>query len=268
MSATEHPSRPEVSGGTAVYALLGRPVAHSRSPSLHNAWFARHGLDAVYVCLEVPASVTAVGAVLRCLAGANVTVPLKAQAADAVDALTPLARASGAVNTVWREGGRLWGDNTDAEGFVRGLHAAFGPIRPERIAILGAGGAARAVAAGLAAHGAAEVWFLNRSEDRAEDAARRLASHCPATAFRAGPLAVPDVDLVVNATSGGARAAVEALPLPDSDLLWVDLNYWMTDPPHLAALAARGNRVLDGHPMLWHQAALAFERFTGITPDR
>lgn len=262
-----------ITGRTAVYALLGRPVRHSRSPEVHNALLAHHGLDAVYVCLELPEGPVELAPVLRCLAGANLTVPFKAAVLGDLDEISPLARALGAVNTVVHRDWRLIGDNTDAEGFVAGLEEAFGPLRPRQVAVLGAGGAGRAVAAGAALRGADEVRLINRSRERAERAAADLAPHFPETRFTAGSLTRDALswgpDLVVNATTGPAAAAVGALTLdrlPD-DAIWCDLNYWMADPPCLAACRSRGLRVQEGLPMLVHQAVLAFRRFTGVEAD-
>lgn len=260
-----------IDGGSAVFALLGRPVRHSRSPAIHNALFRRHGVRAVYVCLEPPPG-TPLGPILRCLAGANVTAPLKGEVIGALDALTPDARAAGAVNTVLRRDGALVGDNTDGEGFLRGLREAFGPVAPRRVVVLGAGGAARAVAWALAGAGARDVRFLARDPRRAEAAVVPLAAGGGAR-WSVAPLA-PDAlawgpDLVVNATPTGAREAVEALSVDplEPGALWCDLNYHDPRPPRFEALRARGLRALGGGPMLRHQALLAFQRFTGVAPD-
>lgn len=260
---------PAVTGATRVFALLGRPVRHSRSPAIHAALFARHGVDAVYVCLEPPEG-TPLRPVLRCLAGANVTAPLKGEALAAVDALTPAARAAGAVNTVLYRDGALVGDNTDGEGFLRGLREAFGPLAPRSVAVLGAGGAARAVAAALAGAGAEEVRFVARDPARAEAAVEALPGSAALSVARFAPDALAwGPDLVVNAAPVGAREAVEALSVDalPAEAVWCDLNYHDPAPPRFEAVRARGLRALGGGPMLRHQALLAFERFTGVSPD-
>jgi shikimate dehydrogenase len=177
------------------------------------------------------------------------------------------------VNTLSIHQGKLVGDNTDAEGFVAAVeaHATLHSDRPA--IVLGAGGAGRAVAAGLAARGVPVVHLLNRSEPTAQAAASHLAAYFPGTRFVAGALTsehfsllAPSAGLVAVCVSGGARTAIETLnpaPLP-SDVTWCDVNYWMRDPPHRAALGAR---FLGGHPMLIHQAAIAFSRWTSIRPD-
>lgn len=253
------------------YALLGHPVAHSRSPALHNGWFARYGIAARYEAIELdPARASEVGAFFRGsgLAGANLTVPFKAAILADLDEITDVARAAGSVNTLWWEGERLCGDTTDAAGFV----AALEPLDPRRRAIvLGAGGAGRAVAAGLAQRGFVTVVLLNRTESTARAALGPLRAHFPHTRFSAGSFEAwsehaPDAGLVASCVSGPGRSAVAALDvgLVASDCRWCDLNYWDSSPPHADVL---GKRFDDGSSMLVHQAALAFERWTGIRPD-
>ncbi len=266
-----------VTGQTRVYAVLGRPVGHSLSPVLHNAWFEALGLDAVYVALDVaPAAAGSLGLTLRTLglAGANLTVPHKRAVFDALDDLSLTARAIGAVNTVVRDGDRLVGHNTDAEGFCRSVEDEHGPLRGRCAVVLGAGGAARAVVAGLAARGFEELVVLNRSRGRAEEVAASLGASTPARVV-AGALTpedfaavAPRAQLVVNCTAGGASEAVAALPdrALAADVIWCDLNYWMETPPVVGRHRARGGRVVTGFGMLLHQAALAFTLWTGIEP--
>ncbi|MCB9682456.1 MAG: shikimate dehydrogenase [Alphaproteobacteria bacterium] len=269
-----------VSGRTRVFALIGHPVAHSLSPALHNGELAAHGVDAVYVALPVdPAHRDRVAGAIRTLglAGCNLTVPFKEAVVHGLDAVEGVARVIGAVNTVVRDGQRLVGHNTDADGFVAGLHEAFGPVAPGCTAlVLGAGGAGLAVGVGLARAGARQVTWLNRTPERAQAAVDRCQAALPSTHLHAGPLdartfaaLAPHADVIVQATSGGGTAVVEGLD-PQAvrdDAIWVDLNYWMADPPLWRALAARGVRLQDGRPMLVHQAALALGLLTGISPD-
>ncbi|MCA9300539.1 MAG: NAD(P)-binding domain-containing protein, partial [Phycisphaerales bacterium] len=138
------------------------------------------------------------------------------------------------------------------------------------IAVLGAGGAARAVAVGAADAGAARVVVLNRTEARARSVAEALERACPTTRIEAAPLGgFADVarraDVVVMTVSREGLSAIRALDpsFVRADATWIDLNYWDPDPPHLAGLQRRGVRVQDGLPMLIHQGALAFRAFTG-----
>ncbi|MFT5459809.1 MAG: shikimate dehydrogenase [Myxococcota bacterium] len=261
-----------ITGHTPVFALLGDPVQHSLSPAIHNAWFAHHGLDGVYVAIPVPSDAGSIGPALRdlCFAGVNLTVPHKGAVLDVLDSIGPLARAAGAVNTVVRRGSGLHGANTDAEGFVRAWVEAGGSPGGAHAVILGAGGAARAVAAGLAGHGATAIVILNRSPV----ALSPLKAAYPRTVFTSGrltdlPRHASTADLVVNATPGGARSSVAALSTDGlrPSAFWCDLNYWDPAPPQLASCRAMGLRTLTGHSMLVHQGALSFSLFTGVEPD-
>jgi shikimate dehydrogenase len=248
-------------GATALYAVIGDPVRHSLSPVLHNAAFAALGVDAVYVALPVGAGdgQAAVRAMATLgIAGLNVTMPHKADAAAACDELTPAAARLGVVNTVTLlAGGRLLGDSTDGEGFVRslveeGIDPGAGPV-----AVLGAGGAARAVVAALGDAGAAVTVWARRTE-----AAEAVAALAPDGRAGAPP---SDAVLVVNATPVGMDGrsvpwAVDALP---AGAVLVDLIYHPAQTPWLAAGRARGRRTVNGLGMLVHQAALADERWTG-----
>ncbi len=269
----------KISGATRVFAVVGNPVQHSRSPELHNRWFAELGVDAVYVALPAdPARASELPSALRTLglAGVNLTVPFKEAVLDGLDVVHPTARALGAINTVVCSEGRLVGHNTDADGYVDGLVREHGEVvRGARVAVLGAGGAGRAVGLGLGLRGAVSITWLNRTPARAEEVARRSQPFCRARCAGA-PLTpeafaalAPELDLIVNATTGPAASLVEALPIDAlrDTAIWSDVNYWQRDPPRLAACAARGLRTQDGWPMLVLQAARAFELFTGLRPD-
>ncbi|TNE91464.1 MAG: shikimate dehydrogenase [Deltaproteobacteria bacterium] len=262
---------PPITGHTQVFALLGSPVAHSQSPAMHNRWFAELGLDAVYVALEVPPG-TPLAPLLGSLAGANLTIPHKLAVVPLLDEAGDDVVATGAANAVVRRDGRLIGRNTDVEGFGRGVDELALSLEGGTAIVLGAGGAGRAVVLALARRGVACIYWLNRSPSRVEEAIAELdldVELIPGD-FAAYERVAGEATLVVNATSGPAATAVEALDvrlLPKS-AGWVDLNYWMAEPPNLAAAEARGLRTQRGDRMLWHQGALAFELFTGQSPTR
>jgi shikimate dehydrogenase len=261
-----------ISATTRVAAVIGNPVRHSLSPALHNAAFAALGLDWVYVAFEVaegPAAVRAALAGMGTLGieGLNVPMPHKTAVAEAVDELTEAARALRAVNTVVRgANGRLVGHNTDGAGFVASLREAGHDPAGARCVVLGGGGAARAVVQALAAAGATEVAVVNRTEARAIEAARLAGA-----AGRVAALdAVGGADVVVNATSVGMGADAGALPLDPARLrrgqVVADLVYHPLDTALLGAARAAGATAVDGLGMLVHQAALAFELWTGRQP--
>ncbi len=270
-----------MTGATRLAAVIGEPVRHSLSPVLHNAAFAALDLDWVYVALPVRAgdggrAVT--GMVTLGIEGLNVTMPHKAAAAAAVDRCSPTATRLGAVNTVVRSAGGLLGESTDGEGFVTALRVdeGFDPAGA-RCLVVGAGGAARAVALALAEAGAAEVVVVAR---RAPAAAAAAALAGPAG--RVGVAGEADgCGLVVNATplgmgavvvelpGGGVQPPVD-LPVPEACLgpgqVVADLVYQPIRTPFVEAARARGAVAVNGLGMLIHQAALSFRLWTGEDP--
>jgi len=252
---------------TRVAAVIGDPVRHSLSPVLLNAAFAALRLDWVYVAFEVPegrASDALSAMRLLDLAGLNVTMPHKTAVADGCDDLTPDAAVLRSVNTVVPVGGgRLLGDSTDGEGFVRSLRDAGHDPGGCRALVLGAGGAARAVVLALGREGSAVTVAARRAD--AASAAAALAPAGEAVAWDSARLVAPGADLVVNATPLGMSGG--ALPLTPEAVrrgqVVADLVYHPLETPLLKAAREAGAEVVDGLGMLVHQAALAAERWTG-----
>jgi shikimate dehydrogenase len=256
--------------------LLGYPLAHSLSPRFQNAAFRALGLALEYHAHPTPSfDAPALSALLRdpgCV-GCNVTVPYKELASTSlVDDRTEVARAAGAVNTVFKRGDRLVGDNTDVGGFLCHLRSLRDGALPDRAVLLGAGGAARAILVGLADAGVA-VAVINRSAERAHALVRELGrgrvSSTPSEDVARAALIVDSTALGLGAHDEPAREAARrdlAALLPEEhlgpDVLLYDLKYGAGTP--LAQVAARrGLAFSDGLGMLVMQGALAFERWTG-----
>jgi shikimate dehydrogenase len=257
-----------ITGATRLAAVIGDPIAHSRSPAIHNAAFASTGLDWTFVAFRVPpgAGRAAVDAMRTLgLGGLSVTMPHKADAAAACDELTPDAAALGAVNSVIPlPDGRLLGDSTDGEGFLRALLDEGVDPAGGRVLVLGAGGAARALVVALGRVGAS-VTVAARRRESAESAAALAPGAAGVGLADADPGAA---DVVVNATPLGMRGEAPVID-PDrlnSSQLVVDTVYDPLETPLLVAARARGVRVANGLGMLVHQAALSFERWTGVAP--
>ena len=255
-----------MSGRFLLAGVVGWPVAHSKSPLIHRFWFEALGLEGDYVRLPVrPEDLGAAVAALPALgfAGVNVTVPHKVAVMSWLGRLDPLARVAGAVNTVVVGARReLVGYNTDVPG-VREPLAPFAPF--PRVVLLGAGGAARAVAAAVRELGARHLVVLNRTRAAAEAllAASGLAGEVGALAGR-----TPDCDLLVNATMLG-MAGMPPLPVRIGGRpLVFDLVYVPVETALLAEARSRGLPVVDGLSMLVAQAAEAFRLFTGMSPPR
>jgi shikimate dehydrogenase len=257
--------------------VAGHPILHSRSPKIHGHWLKDLGLSGSYEAIDV-----APGTLERLLdrvrsgefAGGNVTVPLKEEAFAAVERLTPLAQAIGAVNTVWMKDGILWGDNTDITGFSANLDEKAPEWRNAGTAlVLGAGGAARAVLLALAEAGFQRIHLLNRTVSRAAD----LAATFPNGLVRPGGLdeashRLPMAALIINTTTLGmaGKDAVADAPFPFEaarrDAIVTDIVYVPLETPFLRAARARGLQIVDGLGMLLHQAVPGFERWFGVRP--
>ena len=259
--------------GRRVAAVIGDPVRHSRSPAVHNAAFASAGIDWVFTAFEVPAGKGAEALeAMRVLglAGMSVTMPLKAEVAAAADTADAEVEVLAAANCIVPlADGRLRAANTDASGFVAGLQADTG-LSPEglRVALMGGGGAARAVAWGLAAAGAADVAVINRTGAKAQ-AAASIADAASGSGRRGRVGSMEDIaaaDLVVNATSVGMGSDA-SMPCDPTVLrpgqVAVDLVYEPIETAWLAALREQGVEAHNGLSMLVHQAAVAFELWTG-----
>ena len=260
-------SAPAICGTTRIAAVLGFPIDHSRSPQLLNAAFAAAGVDAVMVPAAVAperfAAAVAGLAAMRAL-GASVTVPHKLAAAALCDELSPEAREIGAVNCLRFDGERIAGHNTDEGGFVDGLLAAGFDPRGRRAVLLGAGGAARAVAYGLRRAGvpADGLAVIARRPERV--------AWAPATPWTGDRLrgAFAGADLVVDCTPaglGGDEAAfVDALPLDALPAAaWAATLVYHRRTIWLERASARGHSTVDGRAMLVHQGARAFTIWTG-----
>jgi len=265
-----------LTGRARLAGVVGWPVAHSRSPRLHGFWLEKHGIDGAYVPIAVrPENLaTALRALpLLGFSGVNVTVPHKEAALAAVDRASDAARRIGAVNTIVIDAdGRLEGSNTDGFGFLENLAAALPGWRASDGAavLLGAGGAARAVAAALADGGAPEIRLVNRTPERARRLAAEIGGPFRIVAWSERAAALADAALLVNATTLGMAGqppldlALSALP---GDAVVNDIVYAPLETPLLAAARARGNRVVDGLGMLLHQARPGFAAWFGVAPQ-
>jgi shikimate dehydrogenase len=251
--------------------LLGHPVAHSKSPTLHNAALRAAGIPLVYEAVDVePAALDdTLAALARANGAGNVTIPHKEAVAARCARLTDIARRCGAVNTFWHEQGELVGDNTDVGGFDATARLLVGDERSgARVALIGAGGAAAAVLAAVEGWGDARVTIYNRHMPRAT----QLASRFPRVASAVADLAsaLRDATLVVNSTPVGMRDSSHPVPLgmlPPQAAVF-DLVYRADETAWVREAREAGHRAADGEGMLFEQAALAFHRWFGREPDR
>lgn len=256
--------------------VIGRPVAHSRSPLIHGHWLRELGLPGSYDRIEVaPEALPAFlrGFAERGFVGGNVTVPHKEAVAALAHALSPAARRLGAANTLTLdENGRVVGDNTDGPGFLASLADAAGAGWRDGVReafVLGAGGAARAIVAALLDAGLDRIVVASRNPARAEplrafDPARVALAPWPEPGAR-----LPPADLVVNTTTRGMNGIdpldLDLAALPPHALV-ADIVYVPLETALLARARARGLVAVDGLGMLLHQAAPGFEAWFGQRP--
>jgi shikimate dehydrogenase len=258
-----------LTGETKVVGIMGWPVAHSLSPPMHNRAFAHLGLDWVYIPLPVApdqvgeaiAGIKALG-----LVGVNVTVPHKEAVIAHLDELSREARLIGAVNTIVHRDGRLKGYNTDGEGFYLGLEEGLDwRAQGQKITILGAGGAARAIAVQGHLRGASQINIVNRTYARAEALAASLPQG-DAYPWEELPKLLAISDLLVNASSYGMGGDVPP-PFPAHwlrrETVVVDIVYKPRQTALLQAAASRGCATVDGLAMLLYQGVKALEIWTG-----
>ncbi|MDP3077273.1 shikimate dehydrogenase [Bradyrhizobium sp.] len=253
--------------------LIGWPAAHSRSPLIHHYWLRTLGIAGGYVIEAVPPDEFkdfVFRLSLRGFVGANVTLPHKEQAL-ALSKPDARARAVGAANTLWYEGGELRSTNTDIEGFINNLDAcAPGWDRAEDALVLGAGGASRAVVFGLIERGIKRVHLANRTLDRARALADQFGASVHPVAWDAVADVLPRAGLLVNTTSLGMHGQpalkIDLALLPPHAVV-ADLVYVPLETPLLAAARGRGLQVADGLGMLLHQAVRGFELWFGQRPQ-
>ena len=253
--------------------LIGWPAAHSRSPLIHHYWLRTLGIEGGYNIEAVPPEGFA-EFVLRLsshgFVGANVTLPHK-ERAMALSVPDAHARAVGAANTLWYEGGELRSTNTDIEGFINNLDAsAQGWDRIDEALVLGAGGSSRAVVFGLIERGIKRVHLANRTPERARALAEQFGENVHPIAWETIADALPRTGLLVNTTSLGMRGqpALEIdVSLLPSHAIVADLVYVPLETPLLAAARTRGLKTADGLGMLLHQAVRGFELWFGKRPE-
>lgn len=255
-------------GAAMVAGVAGRPIIHSLSPVLHNAWIVGAGLNAVYVPFAPPDDGferLARGLRGQTIRGLNVTAPFKERALELADEADEVARRAGSANLLlFHPEGQIEARSTDG----LGLLGAFAEQAPgfsfDRPAVvLGAGGAARAAAAALLGAGCPEIRIVNRTASRAEELVFAFRERLQAFPLARAREAMEGACAVINAAAGGPSPPLDSLP---ADAAVMDMNYRPLETALLQAARARGLRAVDGLAMLVHQAVPSFEAFFGVAP--
>lgn len=254
--------------------LFGHPVRHSRSPQMQNSAFHETNLPFQYMAFDVaPERLGDAVAGIRALnmRGVNVTIPHKVEVMQYLDQITPEAELIGAVNTIVNENGLLIGHNTDGSGYVRSLiEETQISLADTSALILGAGGAARAVASALALNGVKELYIMNRTPQKSAELAHRVSRHCPVRAIGEADLAqiIHKVRLIVNTTSVGMHPAVNDSPIAGeflhAGMVVSDLIYNPRETLLLQQAKQQGAVTHGGLGMFVYQGAQAFTLWTGV----
>ncbi len=251
-----------ITAQTRLYAVIGNPVAHSLGPVMHNAVFSHLDVDAVYVAFRV-SDITAAVAGIRAMGirGVSVTIPHKTAVMELLDSVSSEASAIGAVNTIVNRDGHLYGDNSDGRGAVAVLKRHT-PLNQRRMAIIGAGGAAKALAVAAAIAGS-KISILNRSRPAGEALARTVdGDYRPLSGAR-----IDDCDIIVNTTPVGMTPDDTHSPLPtaalEPQMIVMDAVYNPRETRLLQEARRIGCRTIDGVDMFVAQGALQCEWWTG-----
>lgn len=256
--------------------VIGSPVAHSRSPQLHQYWLRTYGLRGHYIPMDINAQdVSDVIAMLPRMGfvGVNVTIPHKERVLELADLVTDRATLIGAANTlIFRKDGKIHADNTDGYGFLENLKAGAPAWRPNQgpAAVLGAGGAARAVLASLLESGIPRIFLSNRTRARAEKLQSDFGNKIEVVDWVQAGNMIEDAALIVNTSSLGMQGKPDMrIPLDGlrPEMVVTDLVYTPLQTRLLAEAEQVGCTTVDGLGMLLHQAVPAFERWFGKRPD-
>ncbi|MDE0011799.1 MAG: shikimate dehydrogenase [Candidatus Poribacteria bacterium] len=273
-------TQPMLTGHTRIVGIIGDPIEHSRSPQMHNAAFAKAGLDYVYVPFHVrPDDLAHAIAGFKALnvVGINVTLPHKQAVIPYLTSISREAELVGAVNTLTFVDDEIHGDNTDAPGVLRALEEEGDMSVPvgQEVVVLGAGGSARAVVVALALGGVASITIANRTVERAVSLAEEMQQktnilmHGMGLADARLPDAVSRCMLLINTATASMDPTQPLLVSADwlqSNTIVYDIVYTPPVTPLMKAASARRCPTLGGIGMLVHQGAIAFEKWTGVTP--
>lgn len=267
-----------INAKTSVYCVIGDPISHSLSPNIHNAAFKRLKLNSVYLAFKVQKEflVEAVKGLKSIgVKGFNVTIPHKVSIIPLLDKLDPLAEKIGAVNTVKNVDGKLVGYNTDGEGVLKAFEVEDVSLKNKKVVMVGAGGAARALAFTFANH-AKEIVILNRTEEKALELASSISRsyNLPVKGLKLNmenlSLELKDAEVVVNATSVGMHPNIDETPIPKNlikpEMVVFDVVYRPIKTRLLKEAKQVGAKTINGLAMLVFQAVKAFEIWTGLTP--
>ncbi|WFD08989.1 shikimate dehydrogenase [Tepidibacter hydrothermalis] len=269
-----------INGSTKLICLIGQPVEHSFSPSIHNTLFEKYDINSKYICFDVDKdclkeAVNSIKALK--IKGSNVTVPHKVDIMEYLDEIDINAKLIGAVNTIKNDNGKLIGYNTDGIGFVNSVIGKGYKIQDKNVMILGAGGAARSIAVEIANNNAKSIEIRNRTLDKAESIAITINENFKSI-VKIGDINITkedleNIDILINTTSLGMSPHIDKIPIDDTinidkDILVCDIVYNPKETRFLKWAKENNLNTLGGIDMLINQALEAFYIWTEVKPDR
>ncbi|MFV9510976.1 shikimate dehydrogenase [Tepidibacillus sp. LV47] len=262
---------------TQLIGLIGHPVSHSKSPEMHNGMFAKLDLNYVYLAFDVPPShlkEAIEGMKALKIKGFNVTIPHKVEVMKYLDQVSEEAKQIGAVNTIVNDEGRLIGYNTDGIGYLRSLIEETGvQLKGKRVLILGAGGAARAIGYTIANSPIGQLTIINRDQNKAHILRKSLEQYTKTDVLSIEQMekGVKEADIIVNTTSIGMAPNIDQSLIKKE---WIQPNHLVSDIIYnpletklIQEARSQGAQVHSGLGMFIYQGVIAFEKWTGITPD-
>lgn len=267
-----------IKGSTQLTCIIGSPVDHSKSPYMHNLAFEKLGLDYAYMAFDIKEGFLKQGVDgLRTLnvRGFNITMPHKQEVMKYLDKIEEDAKLIGAVNTVLNDNGKLIGYNTDGKGFIKSLEERDVKYIDEKIVLIGAGGAAKAIAIELALKGVKNIVIVNRTLEKAEAISNTINKNIQGSESRSLVLdekllkeELKDANILINTTSIGMGDTIDNNIINDRDILHkdlfvADLIYNPVKTKFLSMAEEKGCRIMNGLAMLVYQGALVFKIWTG-----
>ena len=256
-------------------SVIGWPIHHSRSPLIHGYWLKLHGIDGRYTKEAVPPEdlqnfIHSLRTGER--VGTNVTMPHKEAARPFVDEPDDRVRSIGALNTIWRQDGKLHATSTDGPGFIANVRQTFPDVEIAEapVTVLGAGGSARSLVDELLREGADHIYIHNRTHTRAEELANHFGTKVKAISSQDLPAAFADTGLLINTTSAGMNNNGDIdtpLPYLRHTAVVSDIVYTPLVTSFLKSARSRGHRIVPGLGMLLHQAVVGFDKWFGVRPE-
>jgi len=253
---------------TSLYCIFGNPAGHSKSPLIHNALFQKHDMNAVYLAFEIDNISRGIDAMRTLnIKGASVTIPFKETIMEHLDLIDDDALKIGAVNTVIHQDGKLIGINTDYKAAISPLKSF--DIKNKKVCVIGAGGAAHAVAYGIHRQ-KGNLVIINRNREKGKKLALKFqADFIPMDEMDKENIACADI--IINTTSIGMSPGIEKSPVSscflNSKMIVMDVVYTPLKTKLLSDAEKKGCTVIDGLSMFLHQGAAQFQEWTGISPD-